>query len=163
MPAQTLTWSISSQASNGTATASGTGSSKAIGYTPTGNYNGPDSFVVQVADGNGGTDTITVNVTINAVNDPPVVTPAGPFNVPAATTQGTVVATLTFTDPETDPASSWDITGGDVGGHFDVAVNGDLTVTAAGEGNLAGSYNLTITVTAGGQTSAPQGFTINIT
>ena len=70
----TLTWSVSTAATHGTATASGTGPSKAISYTPTANYNGPDSFVVQVADGNGGTDTITVNVTIQAVNDAPVIT-----------------------------------------------------------------------------------------
>src|SRR6185369_17597840 len=66
----TLTWSITSAASHGTATASGTGLSKAIGYTPNANYNGTDSFVVQVSDGSGGTDTITVNVNIAAVNDP---------------------------------------------------------------------------------------------
>ena len=46
-----------------------------IGYTPTANYNGSDSFVVQVSDGNGGTDTITVNVTIEAVNDAPMLSP----------------------------------------------------------------------------------------
>lgn len=61
---QTLTWSISSAASHGTAGASGTGTSKLITYTPTSNYVGTDSFVVQVSDGNGGTDTITVNITI---------------------------------------------------------------------------------------------------
>ena len=44
----TLTWSISSGASHGTASASGNGSPKAIGYSPTGNYNGSDSFVVMV-------------------------------------------------------------------------------------------------------------------
>lgn len=61
---QTLTWSISSAASHGAAGASGTGTSKLITYTPTSNYVGTDSFVVQVSDGNGGTDTITINVTI---------------------------------------------------------------------------------------------------
>jgi len=65
----TLTWSISTPASHGAASASGTGTTKAIGYTPTANYNGSDSFVVQVSDGNGGTDTITVNVTIEAVDE----------------------------------------------------------------------------------------------
>ena len=60
----TLTWSISTQATNGTASASGSGASKAITYAPNANYNGSDSFVVQVSDGLGGTDTITVNVTI---------------------------------------------------------------------------------------------------
>ncbi len=67
-----LTWSITTQPQHTElATASGTGTSKAIGYTPTANYNGSDSFVVTVSDGNGGTDNITVNVTINAVNDGP--------------------------------------------------------------------------------------------
>ena len=63
----TLTWSILTQATHGTASATGTGASKVIGYTPTTDYAGSDSFVVQVSDGNGGTDTITVNVTISAV------------------------------------------------------------------------------------------------
>ena len=58
--------------SPGTATASGNGLSKAIGYSPTGNYNGSDSFIVMVSNGNGGSDTITVTVTINPVNDAPV-------------------------------------------------------------------------------------------
>ena len=60
----TLTWSILTQAVHGTAAASGTGGSMVINYTPAADYVGLDSFVVQVADGNGGTDTITVNVTI---------------------------------------------------------------------------------------------------
>jgi len=38
------------------------GTSQAIGYTPDANYNGPDSFVVQVSDSASGTDTITVSV-----------------------------------------------------------------------------------------------------
>lgn len=70
----TLTWSISTPASHGTAVASGTGTSKEIGYTPDKDYYGPDSFVVQVIDGKGGIDTVTVNVIIEPVNDPPVIT-----------------------------------------------------------------------------------------
>ena len=69
----TLTWSISSPATNGVATATGTGNSKVIGYTPTANYNGADSFIVQVFDG-ATSDTITVDLTINSVNDTPVIT-----------------------------------------------------------------------------------------
>src|SRR6185369_11677841 len=56
----TITWSIGTQATNGTASASGTGASKAIGYVPNANYNGADSFVVHIADGKGGTANITV-------------------------------------------------------------------------------------------------------
>jgi hypothetical protein len=60
----TLTWSISKPASHGTASASGTGSSQAIGYIPTHNYSGSDSFEVQVSDGVN-SDTILVNVSVN--------------------------------------------------------------------------------------------------
>jgi hypothetical protein len=66
-----ITWSISTPAGHGTASASGTGTSKVINYTPALNYIGSDSFVVQVSDGNGGTDTIIVNVTITAVAPTP--------------------------------------------------------------------------------------------
>ncbi len=69
-----LAWSIDTAASHGTASASGTGVSKDIGYTPTANYAGSDSFVVKVIDGFGGSDTITVNVTITARNDAPTFT-----------------------------------------------------------------------------------------
>lgn len=64
----TLTWSIGSQASHGTASVDGTGN---VIYTPAANYNGSDSFTVKVGDGNGGEDTITVDVTVNPVNDAP--------------------------------------------------------------------------------------------
>jgi Cadherin-like domain/Putative Ig domain len=39
-------------------------------FTPNANYNGPASFTYTVSDGNGGTSTATVNLTIGAVNDP---------------------------------------------------------------------------------------------
>ncbi|WP_394140136.1 Ig-like domain-containing protein, partial [Vibrio chagasii] len=43
-------------------------------YTPNENYNGSDSFTVVVTDGNGGTDTITVNVGVLPVDDAPEIT-----------------------------------------------------------------------------------------
>jgi hypothetical protein len=53
-----ITWSISSDAANGTAAAGGIGASMDIGYAPDADFNGADSFVVQVSDGNGGTDVL---------------------------------------------------------------------------------------------------------
>ncbi|WP_167346759.1 Ig-like domain-containing protein, partial [Vibrio toranzoniae] len=44
-------------------------------YTPNENYNGDDSFTVEVSDGQGGTDTITVNIGVVASDDKAVVTP----------------------------------------------------------------------------------------
>ena len=41
-------------------------------YTPDANFNGTDSFVYQVTDGNGGTAQATVAITVGSVNDAPV-------------------------------------------------------------------------------------------
>jgi Bacterial Ig domain len=47
---------------------------KTIHYAPALNYFGSDSFTYTIGDGHGGTSTATVDVTINAVNDPPAFT-----------------------------------------------------------------------------------------
>ena len=84
----TLTWSISTNvlAQHGTPSASGTGSSQVVGYTPVANFYGADSFTVQVSNGQGGTATILVDVTILSENDAP-------------TTNG-IVTTQTVTDSD---------------------------------------------------------------
>lgn len=46
----------------------------AYSYTPAGDYNGSDSFVVTVTDGHGESDEVTVNVTVDPVNDAPTLT-----------------------------------------------------------------------------------------
>ncbi|MCZ4294552.1 VCBS domain-containing protein, partial [Vibrio sinaloensis] len=65
-----LTFSQSSAPSNGTAVVNPDGTWT---YTPDENYNGPDSFTVIVDDGNGGTDTLVVNIDVTPVNDPAIV------------------------------------------------------------------------------------------
>ncbi|MDT8442743.1 MAG: cadherin-like domain-containing protein, partial [Desulfuromonadales bacterium] len=40
-------------------------------YTPNENFNGEDSFEYEVTDGQGGSDTATVTIVVNPVNDPP--------------------------------------------------------------------------------------------
>ena len=56
--------------SNGSVTVASNGG---YTYTPGANFNGVDAFRVSVSDGKGGTDTVVVNVTVNAVNDAPTV------------------------------------------------------------------------------------------
>ncbi len=43
-----------------------------VSYTPDADFFGTDSFTYTICDGNGGTDTATVNVTVTNVNDDPV-------------------------------------------------------------------------------------------
>jgi len=47
-------------------------SGETIIYTPARNFNGTDSFTYTVTDGNGGTATATAEITIAAINDPPI-------------------------------------------------------------------------------------------
>lgn len=67
-----LSFSLASAASNGSVNlvdaALGT-----FTYTPNSNWFGVDTFNVTVSDGNGGTDTTLVTVTVNPVNDAPSV------------------------------------------------------------------------------------------
>ena len=67
-----------------------------VTYTPNANYNGSDSFVYTVSDGNGGSDTATVNITVTAVNDAPIAQPD------AATTSEDTATTITVLVNDTD-------------------------------------------------------------
>ncbi|MCP4992875.1 MAG: DUF11 domain-containing protein, partial [Gammaproteobacteria bacterium] len=88
LPGDTLTWSLFSGATNGTALVGGTGLSQTIAYTPTADYHGFDSFIVQVSDGSLA-DTTEVRVTIESVNDQPAFAALGDQTTPmlASTTQ----------------------------------------------------------------------------
>ena len=71
-PGHNLIWTVDSAPAHGVATATSPGDTSTIGYTPTFNYTGTDSFVIKVTDEIGATDTITVNVTINERAQPTI-------------------------------------------------------------------------------------------
>ncbi|MGE0642509.1 MAG: tandem-95 repeat protein [Nitrospira sp.] len=81
------------QGANGTVTFLANGT---VTYTPNANFNGTDSFTYTITSG-GVTETATVTVTVNAVNDPTVVT-GGTSGSGAEDT--TITNTLTATDAE---------------------------------------------------------------
>src|SRR6266705_5864899 len=49
-----------------------TGGGTGVSYTPAANFFGNDTFTYTIGDGHGNSDTATVQVTVNNVNDPPV-------------------------------------------------------------------------------------------
>lgn len=106
-----ITWSLFSDASNGTATVSGTGSSPAVfGYTPNANYSGSDFFAVQIADPDGNFTAISITVTIQAVNDAPVIAQGAATGVTMDKNGDPTAFALTLdaSDVENDPLA-WSI------------------------------------------------------
>ena len=70
-------------------------------YTPAENFNGFDGFEYTVSDGNDGSDTATVTVTVDDVNEAPVVDDQG-FNVDENSANGTAVGCISIGEDITD-------------------------------------------------------------
>ena len=152
-----LTVTAVTQGSSGTVTHNGT----SVTYTPSGNFNGADSFNYVVSDGNGGADTGTVNVTVNAVNDNPV---AADDN--ESTNEDTLLTTANVLTNDTDvdsgalsvlSADAASANGGSVvnngGGIFDY--------TPALNFNGADSFNYTVSDGNGGSDVGTVNVTVN--
>jgi endonuclease/exonuclease/phosphatase family metal-dependent hydrolase len=163
-----LTWSIATAATNGTAgiVAPATGGTVALSYVPALNFVGTDSFVVQVADGQGGTDTITVNLTISP-----------PPNSAPVITQGTSVA-VTLSKNNTPTAFSRSLNATDVDGNplswsvSTAATNGAAGIVAPATGgtvvlsyvpslNYVGPDSFTVQVSDG--RGGSDAITVNLT
>lgn len=69
-----LQWQVDVNASHGSVTLSGTVDNPQIDYLPDANYSGIDSFILSVIDNNdiNASDSITFNLTINPIEDPPI-------------------------------------------------------------------------------------------
>jgi hypothetical protein len=97
-------------------------SNGSFSYTPTANYNGTDSFTYKDSDGITTGNTATVNLTINAVNDPPVNT------VPGSQTTNEDTA-LVFSSGNTNQISTSDVDAGAAGVQITLSVgHGTLTL-----------------------------------
>lgn len=161
--ADALTWSLSSAATSGVATVSGNGASPTVTYVPDVNYNGPDSFEATVTDSKGGSAAITIDVTVDAVNDVPVFVAAGPFSIAEDAIDAAVVGSVTATDVDT-PVTGYDITSGNTGNAFAISPAGQITVATAAaiDFESASSFTLTVTATDGVGTSAGVDVIVNI-
>jgi hypothetical protein len=71
VPVQALTYSIVTNPAHGTLSAV---SGDSVVYTPAANYNGADSFTYKANDGVTDSNVATVDVSISAVNDAPIIT-----------------------------------------------------------------------------------------
>lgn len=121
-----------------------------LAYTPATNYNGADSFTYTESDGNGGTASATVNVTINPINDAPSATAQD-----VSTDEDTPTAiTLSGSDVETSAANmSYAVTAGPLHGTLSGTAP-NLSYTPAANYNGSDSFKFTVTDTGDGASAA---------
>jgi len=161
-----ITWSILTQAANGTATATTATSFNTatprqgnITYVPNADYNGADFFVIQITDGTF-TDQIAVNVIVNSISDPPSFT-----STEVTTGKSGVLYTynIVTTDPDI-PAENLTITCPTLPGWLTFSDFGNRTGSlTATPGDLdAGVHNVVLRVTDPGGLFVEQIFTITV-
>ena len=149
-------FTVTTDASNGTATIDA--ETGAWSYTPTGDYNGSDSFTVTITDDDGHTATQAISLTINPVNDAPV-SVADTLTI-EEDAGATVISILdNDSDVEGDSISLASKTHGSNG---TVANNGDGTVSYTPSANFNGSDTFTYTATDGTDTSTETTVTVTI-
>ncbi|MEK1905885.1 MAG: retention module-containing protein, partial [Pseudomonas sp.] len=118
-------------------------------YTPGTNYNGPDSFQVQVSDGRGGQNTLVVNLSIRPINDAPTITVNANDFTENSAAAGQVAATYVTADVDGDNLTT-SFTGNSNSAGYYALVGGQVVLTAAGAahvnaGNALPTINLTVT------------------
>ncbi|AMC34710.1 retention module-containing protein [Janthinobacterium sp. B9-8] len=137
-----LTFTPKDQPTHGTVTVNPDGS---YVYTPAPDYNGKDSFTVTVSDGKGGTAIITVDVTVDPVNDAPV-----GANQTITTPEDTpITGKLVATDKDGDPLT---FVAKDQPTHGTVTVkpDGSYEYTPAPDYNGKDSFTVTVSDGKGG-------------
>ncbi len=129
-------------------------------YTPAADFNGADSFDYNVIDGNGGSDTGTVNITVNAINDDPVAVDDAITTDEDMSADGNVLTNDSDVDGNTlsvTPATLSTVGGGTV----TLLSNGDFTYTPAADFNGADSFDYTVIDGQGGSDTGTVDITIN--
>jgi len=126
-------------------------------FSPALNFNGPGGFSYVVSDGQGGTATGVVTVTINPVNDAPVA------NADSATTDEDTAITIDVRGNDTDvDGDGLSLTNTTNGAHGTVeAVGGSAVYTPAANYHGADSFTYTVSDGHGGEATATVTVTIN--
>jgi VCBS repeat-containing protein len=153
-----LTASIVTGPAHGTLTLNADGT---FTYTPAANYHGPDSFTYQADDGNGGTNTATVNLTVNPVNDAPVA--ANDSYTTDEDTPLTIVAPGILnndTDVDGDTLTESVVTGP---AHGTLTINADGSFTYTPDANYNGPDSFTYKANDGTVDSNVATVSINVT
>ena len=133
-------------------------------YLPAGSST-TDSFTYAVSDGNGGTDTATVTITINGINDVPTGINLDNSSVAENQPSGTTVGDLSTTDPDTGDTFTYSLVSGegdDNNASFTIAGSQLQTVTSF-DYETKNSCLIRVRTTDSGMLHYEEAFTITIT
>ncbi len=150
------TFTITSNTQPSPSAGSVTCSATSCTFTPVADYNGPASFNYTITDDLGATATATVNITVNAVNDPPVAN-TDAINT-SEDTQGAV--NVLTNDTDVDGPSALSVTGNTNGANGTAVCSpiGNCTYTPNPDFNGADSFTYTVS-----DSSAASVGTVNVT
>ena len=128
-----------------------------IDYTPDANFNGTDTISYEIADGNGGTSTASVTVTVNAVNDGPVAADDS-----ATTNEDTAVIIDVLSNDSDIDGDTLSVTSASAANGF-VAINVDGTLEYTPNANFNGTDTISYEIVDGngGTSSASVTVTVN--
>ncbi len=135
-----LTYTVLTQPVFGTLT----GAAPNLTYTPTGNYNGADSFTFRVNNGVANSNTATVTINVTPVNDPPVLTVPGAQTVAEGQPLNFVV---NATDPDAGQTLTFSAANVPTGATFTAATRQFAWTPSF---NQAGNYTVSFTVSDNG-------------
>ncbi|NOZ94125.1 MAG: tandem-95 repeat protein [Acidobacteria bacterium] len=148
-----LTAVLDATVSHGTLTLNSDGS---FSYTPAANYNGTDSFTYHANDGHADSATVTVTITVNAVNDPPTTTGISDQTNNDGDAMSLNVST-SFTDPDGDALSY--SASGLPGGLTIGGITGVIGGTIAADASASSPYTVTVTANDGNGGTVSTSFT----
>jgi hypothetical protein len=139
---ETLAVQAYSQAAHGTVTPE----AGQLRYTPARDYNGADSFLYLLGDGNGGLAVATVSLTVTQVNDPPVANPDyGTTDEDTPLTLNVLANDSAGPTPDEGPPSSLSVLTVSAG-HGQVTLTGGGWLTYVPDHDFAGADVITYTV-----------------
>ena len=138
-----------------------------ISYTPDSGFTGTDLFTYTVADDNGGTDTATVEVTVETPNRAPSLEAMPSQTVEENSPVGMTVVQASATDPDGD-TFSYGLDGADAAAFAIDSVSGEITLAASpdfeapADADGDNTYELTVRATDADGEASDESFTVDV-